>query len=47
VFMLVRISPLLEAAPVARDIVIVVGALTALVGASIAFGQFDIKKVIA
>lgn len=47
VFMLVRISPLLEAAPVARDIIIVVGALTALVGASIAFGQFDIKKVIA
>ena len=47
VFMLVRISPLLEAAPVARNIIIVVGALTALVGACIAFAQFDIKKVIA
>jgi NADH-quinone oxidoreductase subunit L len=47
VFMLVRISPLLELAPVARDIIIVVGALTALLGAAIAFGQFDIKKVIA
>jgi NADH-quinone oxidoreductase subunit L len=47
VFMLVRISPLLDAAPVARDIIVVVGALTAFVGAAIAFGQFDIKKVIA
>ena len=47
VFMLVRISPLLDAAPVARNIIVIVGALTAFVGAAIAFGQFDIKKVIA
>jgi NADH-quinone oxidoreductase subunit L len=47
VFMLVRVSPLLEAAPVARDVIIFIGALTAFVGACIAFAQFDIKKVIA
>jgi len=47
VFMLVRISPLLDLAPVARNIIVVVGALTAFVGAAIAFAQFDIKKVIA
>jgi len=47
VFMLVRISPLLDAAPIARNVIVVVGALTAFVGAAIAFAQFDIKRVIA
>ncbi len=47
VFMLVRISPLLELAPVAAGVITVFGALTCFVGAAIAFSQFDIKKVIA
>ncbi len=47
VFMLVRMSPLLAAAPFAREIIVIVGALTAFVGATIAFTQFDIKKMIA
>ena len=47
VFLLVRISPLLNAAPVAGEVITIVGALTALVGASIGLVQFDIKKVVA
>lgn len=47
VFMLARLSPLFEAAPDARIVVALVGAVTALFAASIAMTQFDIKKVIA
>ncbi|MCE2965777.1 MAG: NADH-quinone oxidoreductase subunit L, partial [Alphaproteobacteria bacterium] len=47
VFLLCRISPLLEYAPLARDVVMLVGALTAIFAASIGLTQFDIKRVIA
>jgi NADH-quinone oxidoreductase subunit L len=47
VFMLARISPMLEFAPTAREVVVVVGAITALFAATIAVTQNDIKKVIA
>jgi len=47
VFMLVRLSPLFELAPFARDVVVVVGALTAFMAATIAVTQFDLKRIIA
>ncbi|HZL59927.1 MAG TPA: NADH-quinone oxidoreductase subunit L [Stellaceae bacterium] len=47
VFMLARLSPLFEYAPVALDIVVVVGGTTAIFAASIGMAQNDIKKVIA
>ena len=47
VFMLCRCSPLFEYAPVALEVVTIVGALTALVAATIGLTQFDIKRVIA
>ncbi len=47
VFLLNRMSPLFVAAPQAAAFVAVTGAVTALVGALIAFGQTDIKKVLA
>lgn len=47
VFLLVRLSPLYELAPFAQQIVIYVGALTALFAASVALTQNDIKRVIA
>jgi len=47
VFMVVRLSPLLEYAPFARDVITVVGALTALFAATVACTQNDIKRVIA
>ncbi len=47
VFMLVRLSPLFQAAPLALDVVAVVGALTAFMAATIALTQFDIKRIIA
>ena len=47
VFLLARMSPLFALAPAASAIVVVIGAATALVGALIAFGQSDIKKVLA
>ena len=40
-------SPLFSIVPSASALVVVVGAATALVGALIAFGQSDIKKVLA
>ncbi|MDI9636780.1 NADH-quinone oxidoreductase subunit L [Kamptonema cortianum] len=47
VFLLNRMSPFFEAAPYAGVVVAMTGAITALVGALIAFGQTDIKKVLA
>ncbi len=47
VFMVVRISPLLEYAPLAREFIIIVGVLTAFVTATIACVQNDIKRIIA
>jgi NADH-quinone oxidoreductase subunit L len=47
VFLLNRMSALFAMSPVAQAVVVVIGALTALIGALIAFGQTDIKKVLA
>jgi NADH-quinone oxidoreductase subunit L len=47
VFMLARCSPLFEQSQVALDVVMLVGALTAFVAATIGLTQFDIKRVIA
>jgi len=47
VFMVVRLSPLFEYAPVALAVVCVVGGSTALFAASIGMAQNDIKRVIA
>lgn len=47
VFMVARLSPLFEYAPLARDVVCLLGATTALVAATIGLTQFDIKRVIA
>lgn len=47
VFLVARMSPLYEYAPLARDMIIVVGALTAIFAATIALTQTDIKRVIA
>ncbi|WP_366656250.1 NADH-quinone oxidoreductase subunit L [Fodinicurvata sp. EGI_FJ10296] len=47
VFLIARLSPIFEYAPVALVLVTVVGAATALVAATIGMTQFDIKRVIA
>jgi NADH-quinone oxidoreductase subunit L len=47
VFMLVRLSPIFEYAPVALELVTYVGAATAFMAATIGLTQFDIKRVIA
>ena len=47
VFMLARMSPVFEYAPDALAFVTVMGALTAIVAATIGMTQFDIKRVIA
>jgi NADH-quinone oxidoreductase subunit L len=47
VFLVVRISPLLEYAPFAREVITCVGAFTALMAATIACVQNDIKRIIA
>ncbi len=47
VFLVCRMSPLIEYAPIALDIITVVGALTAIFAATIGMTQFDIKRVIA
>jgi NADH-quinone oxidoreductase subunit L len=47
VFLVVRISPILEYAPLAREFITLVGAVTALVTATIACVQNDIKRIIA
>lgn len=47
VFMLARLSPLFEYAPVTQAVIAMVGAVTVVFAASIAMTQFDIKRVIA
>ena len=47
VFMVARLSPMFEYAPMALMVVTIVGALTAIVAATIGLTQFDIKRVIA
>jgi NADH-quinone oxidoreductase subunit L len=47
VFMLCRVSPILEYAPLALEVITIVGALTALFAATVGMAQNDIKRVIA
>lgn len=47
VFMVARLSPLFEHAPLARDVVLYVGTLTALFAATVGLVQNDIKRVVA
>ena len=47
VYMVCLLSPMFEYAPVARDLVIVIGATTALFAATVGLAQNDIKRVIA
>jgi NADH-quinone oxidoreductase subunit L len=47
VFMLCRLSPVLEYAPVTLAVIVVVGGLTAIFAASIGLVQTDIKRIIA
>ncbi len=47
VFLVARCSPLFELSPIALDMVVIVGAITAIFSASIALTQNDIKRIIA
>ncbi|MEP6895944.1 MAG: NADH-quinone oxidoreductase subunit L [Chloroflexota bacterium] len=47
VYLITRSAPLYSAVPAAQNIVVLVGTLTALFAATIAVGQYDIKKVLA
>ena len=47
VFMVARLAPLYDASPAAMDVVAVVGAMTMVLGATIALTQTDIKRVVA
>lgn len=47
VFMVARMSILFEAAPMVKNLIVVVGATTALFAASVAITQNDIKRIIA
>ncbi|MBN2337533.1 MAG: NADH-quinone oxidoreductase subunit L [Acidobacteria bacterium] len=47
VYMVVRCAPLFSRAPVALDVVLVVGLATALMAATIGLAQTDIKRVLA
>jgi NADH-quinone oxidoreductase subunit L len=47
VYMVCLLSPMFEYAPVAKDIVVVIGAVTALFAATVGLAQNDIKRVIA
>ena len=47
VFLVARMSPLFELAPIASNVVIVIGALTAFFAATVGLVQNDIKRVIA
>ena len=47
VFLMARCAPLLEYSPLALQVIVVIGALTALFAASVALVQNDIKRVVA
>lgn len=47
VFMVCRLSPMLEFAPISLDVITIVGASTAIFAATVGMTQFDIKRVIA
>jgi NADH-quinone oxidoreductase subunit L len=47
VFMVARLSPIFEYAPIALNVIAIVGASTAFVAATIGLTQYDIKRVIA
>ncbi len=47
VYLIARSAPLYSSVPEAQNIVALVGALTALFAATIALGQYDIKRVLA
>ena len=47
IFMVARMSPLYELSEVARSVVIVIGAITAISMALVALTQYDIKRVVA
>ncbi len=47
VFMVARLAPLYNLSPTAMDVVAVVGALTMMLGATIAVTQHDIKRIVA
>jgi NADH-quinone oxidoreductase subunit L len=47
VFLMCRVSPLLELAPLAQQVILLVGMATALFAATVGMTQFDIKRVIA
>ncbi len=47
VFMVARLSPIFEAAPVAMTVVLITGAVTAFFAATVGLVQNDIKRVIA
>jgi len=47
VYMVVRCSPIFSRAPIAMEVVLVVGILTALMAATIGLAQTDIKRVLA
>jgi NADH-quinone oxidoreductase subunit L len=47
VYMVCLLSPMYEHAPVARDFVLIIGAVTALFAATVGLAQNDIKRVIA
>jgi NADH-quinone oxidoreductase subunit L len=47
VYMVCLLSPMFEFAPVARTIVVIIGAITALFAATVGLAQNDIKRVIA
>ena len=47
VFLVARLSPLFELAPQAKEVVVIVGAITAFFAATVGLVQNDIKRVIA
>jgi NADH-quinone oxidoreductase subunit L len=47
IYMIARCAPMYELATLSSDVVALVGALTALLAATIAVAQFDIKRVLA
>ena len=47
VFMVCRLSPLFELAPIALQVVTLIGAATAFFAATVGLTQFDIKRVVA